>query len=103
MTHGKRDGDGTTRAHSKSGSLEGACILGTTYSGVTGGMENQIPSGDLSSPVLHFSGTGLRLTQQAAEPTAQEGELGEVRWVEDDDNSALWVKTSKGWKKSALV
>jgi hypothetical protein len=85
------------------GHLDGACILGTTYSGVTGGMENQIPSGDPSSPVLHLSGTGLRLTQQTAAPAAQDGELGEVRWVEDGDGSALFVKTSKGWKKSALV
>jgi hypothetical protein len=66
-------------------------------------MENQIPSGDPSSPVLHLSGTGLRLTQQTAAPAAQDGELGEVRWVEDGDGSALFVKTSKGWKKSALV
>jgi len=36
-------------------------------------------------------------------PTAAEGELGEVRWVEDVESSALWVKTSRGWKKSALV
>jgi hypothetical protein len=85
------------------GNLEGACILGTTYSGVTGGMENQIPSGDSSTPVLHLSGTGLRLTQQTVAPTAAEGELGEVRWVEDVESSALWVKTSRGWKKSALV
>lgn len=85
------------------GNLEGACILGTTYCGVTGEMENQIPSGDPSSPVLHLSGTGLRLTQQTATPAGSEGELGEVRWVEERDTSALWVKTSKGWKKSALV
>jgi hypothetical protein len=66
-------------------------------------MENQIPSGDSSTPVLHLSGTGLRLTQQTVAPTAAEGELGEVRWVEDVESSALWVKTSRGWKKSALV
>jgi hypothetical protein len=29
--------------------------------------------------------------------------LGEIRWVENGDSSALWVKTSKGWKKSELV
>jgi hypothetical protein len=85
------------------GNLEGACILGTTYSGVTGGMENQIPSGDPSSPALHLSGTGFRLTPQPIAPTVADGELGEIRWVENGDSSALWVKTSKGWKKSELV
>jgi hypothetical protein len=85
------------------GNLEGACILGTTYSGVTGGMENQIPSGDPSSPALHLSGTGFRLTPQTIAPTVADGELGEIRWIENGDSSALWVKTSKGWKKSELV
>lgn len=85
------------------GNLAGACILGTTYSEVTGGMENQIPSGDASSPVLNLAGTGFRLTQQTAPPMPADGELGEVRWVEDENTSALWVKTSKGWKKSELL
>jgi hypothetical protein len=31
------------------------------------------------------------------------GEIGEVRWVDDGKSSALWVKTTSGWKRSELV
>jgi hypothetical protein len=91
------------------GNLEGACILGTTTkgtdspNGVVGGLENCIPSGDLSSPPLKLAGTGFRLTQQAKAPMPEMGEIGEVRWVDDGKSSALWVKTTSGWKRSELV
>ena len=87
------------------GSLDGACILATNTEGgaVVGGFGNRIPSGDSSAPVLNISGTGFRLTQQVSPPLSDHGELGEIRWVDDGKDSALWVKTSGGWKKSALL
>ncbi len=85
------------------GSLEGACILATTGYGMMGGFENRMPSGDAPNrPPLHFAGSGIRLTPQPTPPAAEEGDVGEVRWV-DDEAPALWVKTSKGWKKSLLT
>lgn len=85
------------------GELEGACILGTTtMGGVLGGLENRIPSGDSSNPLLTLTGTGFRLTQQTKQPLPEQGELGEIRWVDDGKVSALWVKTPGGWKKSKL-
>jgi len=86
------------------GDLEGATILGTsTFGVVDGGFENRIPSGDTSGPPLHLAGTGFRLTRQTAPPSAEQGMLGEVRWVDDGTSSALWVKTTAGWKKSELL
>jgi hypothetical protein len=85
------------------GDLEGACILGTSTWGVLGGLENRIPSGDSTNPPLNLAGTGFRLTPQARPPLPEQGELGEVRWVDDGETSALWVKTARGWKKSELV
>lgn len=86
------------------GNLEGACILATTGWDSLGGYENRLPSGDNASrPPLTLSGTGFRLTPQAKPPAAAEGQPGEVRWVDDGENPALWIKTSKGWKKSPLV
>jgi hypothetical protein len=84
------------------GELEGACILGTSTWGVVDGLENQIPSGDSTNPPLNVAGTGLRLTQQTKPPLPKQGELGEVRWVDDGEASALWVKTARGWKQSKL-
>ncbi len=85
------------------GDLEGSCILGTTNYGVMGGLENRIPSGEAGSPPLNLAGTGFRLTQQTKAPLPEQGELGEVRWVDDGKVSALWVKTTSGWKKSKLL
>jgi hypothetical protein len=86
------------------GDLEGACILGTSTLGdVDGGLQNQIPSGDSTTPPLNLAGTGFRLSPQQQQPQSQDGTLGEVRWVDNGDSSALWVKTSKGWKKCELV
>lgn len=86
------------------GELEGACILGTTtLGGVMGGMENRIPSGDSENPPLNLAGSGFRLTRQIELPRAEEGEPGEVRWVDDGQMSAIWVKTTSGWKKSQLI
>lgn len=85
------------------GDLEGACILGASASNAVGGLENRIPSGGSAGrPALHLAGGGIRLERQTAAPQPAEGELGEVRWVDDGAASALWVKTSTGWKKSQL-
>lgn len=86
------------------GDLEGASILATTtLGGVDGGLENRIPSGDSAAPPLRLAGTGVCLTRQQQRPQPQDGDLGEIRWVDDGRSSALWVKTSSGWKKSRLV
>lgn len=86
------------------GNMEGASILATTGYGVLGGFENRVPSGDAANrPPLLFAGSGIRLTPQPKPPAPGDGEVGEVRWVDEEENPALWVKTSKGWKKSKLV
>ena len=86
------------------GDLEGACILGTGGWGVVGGFENRIPSGSsFEHPTLKLAGKGIRLERQPTAPLTAEGELGEIRWVDDGTTSALWVKTTTGWKKSALA
>jgi hypothetical protein len=87
-----------------SGELDGACILNTGGPGIAGGIANQIPSGSSSGlPPLHFAGSGVRLTPQPKPPEPHEGEPGELRWVDDPDNSALWLKTPRGWKKAVLA
>jgi hypothetical protein len=88
-----------------SGDLEGACILGNSVmDNVMGGLENRIPSGSsVDHPPLNLVGGRVRLTQQETPPSPEEGDLGEVRWVDDGTASALWVKTPRGWKKSDLV
>lgn len=86
------------------GDLGGACILGSSSWNVVGGFENRIPSGSSAEqPALDLAGTGVRLSRQTTAPLAHQGELGEVRWVDDGTVSALWIKTSSGWKKSALT
>lgn len=98
------------------GNLAGATILGTSAWWVVDGLENRIPSGESSSPdprgrlegsfeypPLTLAGSGFRLTQQTKPPSPGEGILGEVRWVDDGNTSALWIKTPKGWKKSQLI
>ncbi|MCL6102872.1 MAG: hypothetical protein M1292_10335 [Bacteroidetes bacterium] len=101
------------------GELGGSIILGNSCwgSNVLGGMENRIPSGELLEsskfgtqqtssfeyPRLNLAGTGFRMTQQTKPPLPEEGELGEVRWVDDGNTSALWVMTTSGWKQSKLL
>ena len=86
------------------GDLEGACILGTSFRGVVGGLENRIPSGNSAEhPSLNIAGGGIRLERQTSSPLPTDGELGEVRWVDDGTSSALWVKTTAGWKRSQLA
>lgn len=87
------------------GDLDGACILGNcVIDNVMGGEENRIPSGSSAyHPPLSLVGSGFRLTQQTTAPSVEEGDLGEVRWVDDGSSSALWVKSKRGWKKSELV
>ena len=96
--------NGHRLAKAFAGDLDDACILGTSTWGVMGGLENRIPSGSSSDhPPLNMVGSGVRLTPQAAPPLPEQGVLGEVRWVDAGTSSALWVKTSRGWKKSELV
>lgn len=98
------------------GNLRGATILGTSAWWVVEGLENRIPSGESSSddkrgrsegtfeyPPLTLAGTGFCLTQQTQAPLPSEGSLGEIRWVDDNNISALWLKTTNGWKKSQFV
>jgi hypothetical protein len=86
------------------GDLDGSLILGTSGWGVVGGLENRIPSGSSAEhPAVNFAGSGVRLTPQAKPPSAEEGASGELRWVEDGNTSALWLKTPRGWKKADLV
>jgi hypothetical protein len=95
---------GHTLAKAFDGDMEGATILATTGWDFHGGCENRLPSGDnVNRPPLNLAGAGIRLTPQPKPPTPDQGQVGEVRWVDDGDSSALWVKTSKGWKKSPLV
>jgi hypothetical protein len=92
------------RANAFAGDLEGACILGTSAWGVMGGLENCIPSGtSIDHPPLNLTGSGVRLTPQAMPPLPEQGVLGELRWVDDGTASGLWVKTTRGWKKSELL
>jgi hypothetical protein len=91
-------------ANAFAGDLEGACILGTSAWGVMGGLENCIPSGtSIDHPPLNLTGSGVRLTPQAMPPLPEQGVPGELRWVDDGTASGLWVKTTRGWKKSELV
>ena len=98
------------------GPLSGATILGNSAWWVVGGLENRIPSGESADqdprgreagsseyPPLELGGTGFRLTHQASIPSPVEGKIGEVRLVDDGNNAALWVRTTKGWKKSELL
>jgi hypothetical protein len=94
------------------GDLEGSTILGTSSFGALGGLENRITSGEsgdkdlnggFQHPALNLAGTGFRLTQQTVAPLPEQGELGEIRLVDDGKGPALWAKTSKGWKKSKLL
>lgn len=96
------------------GDLSSSCILGTRYANVLGGMENRVTSGEsiptenkkiagpITYPCLNLGGSGVRLERNPRAPGAEEGDLGEVRLVEDNQGSALWVKTSRGWKASKL-
>ncbi len=117
--HGKYFGNMLLYAHEGhrlakafDGNLEGATILGTSSWGVNGGVETRIASGESESndvsggfehPPLNIAGTGFRMTEQTKAPLPEQGEIGEVRWVDDGKNSALWLKTSRGWKKSKLT
>ena len=86
------------------GDLEGACILGTSTRNVVGGLENCIPSGSSAEqPALNLAGSGVRLPRQTVNPLPEQGGLGELRWVDDGQASALWIKTTTGWKKSQLT
>jgi hypothetical protein len=104
--------EGHRLAKAFEGDLEGSTIIGTSTWRTLDGLENRLPSGEVASddinggyqyPPLHLSGTGFRLTQQTSVPLPADGLIGEVRWIDDGKNSALWVKTSQGWKRSQLT
>jgi hypothetical protein len=84
---------------------------GANPGGVLGGFENRISSGEVHDPTgasfghvpLTFGGSGFRMVPQKNAPQSAEGELGDVRWVDDGKVSALYVKTARGWKRSKLV
>jgi hypothetical protein len=104
--------EGHRLAKAFDGDLEGSTIIGTSSLRVMGGLENRIPSGETEAenidggfqyPPLQLSGSGFRLTRQTAAPLPEQGMAGEIRWIDDGNSSALWVKTTKGWKKSKLT
>ncbi|HUW93868.1 MAG TPA: hypothetical protein VMV74_11940 [Bacteroidales bacterium] len=104
--------EGHRLAKAFDGDLVGATILGSSSWRVMGGLENRISSGEelthpelgsIQHPALHLGGTGFRLTQQTTFPLPEQGDLGEVRWVDDGKTSALLVKTTIGWKKAPLL
>ncbi len=90
------------------GSLEGATILGTLHNPhVPREIQvNQFTSGGggLSwQPVVGFAGEGVRLPAPAAQlPTPEEGQLGELRWIVQDQQAALLLKTPAGWQRLTL-
>ena len=96
-----------TLAKAYDGYLDTACILGETYRGgvVHGGRETRIPSGDGGEhPLapLNVAGSSLRLAPRAQAPAADEGAVGDIAWVEQDDAAVLYLKTSRGWKQTQL-
>jgi hypothetical protein len=101
------------------GDLNGATILGNSYWGdnVLGGRENRISGGELINETDNYMTTnkgftmensrvnlngGFRLAQETKPPLPEQGDLGEVRWVDNGKTSALWIKTSNGWMNSKL-
>jgi len=44
----------------------------------------------------------LRLTPQAHPPATDQGEIGEIRWVDDGESSVLYLKSAQGWKRAIL-
>jgi hypothetical protein len=95
-----------TLAKAYDGNLEGATILGETYreGAVHGGRETRIPSdsAERSLPPLQIAGDSLRLMPRDTAPKADQGKVGEIVWVDGDGESALYVKTSTGWKRARL-
>ena len=96
-----------TLAKAYDGDLEGACILGETYRGgvVHGGKETRVPSGGGGAhplPPFTIAGNRLHMSPQLASPVPDQGEVGDVVWVDDDTAPALYVKTSKGWCRATL-
>ncbi len=112
-THGTYVGNtffadkGHTLGKAYDGDLDSACILGDTFRGevVRGGMECRIPSGGGGAnplPPLTIAGTSLRLAPQAQPPSPDQGQVGEVMWVDGSAGAALYIKTSQGWKRARL-
>ena len=96
-----------TLAKAYDGNLDAATILGDNARGtvVHGGLECRIPSGGGGAdpmPPLTVTGSSFRLSPQAHPPAPEQGQVGEVMWVDEGDTAALYVKTSRGWKKAKL-
>ncbi len=90
------------------GSLEGATIIGTLYNRyVPRELQiNQFASGNGGAawqPVVGFSGQGVRLDAPCpTAPQPDEGDLGEVRWMNSSEGTSLFLKTSTGWKRCRM-
>jgi hypothetical protein len=89
------------------GHLEDATILGDVYpcGVVHGGKECRIPSqnGELNQyPQVHVVGPSLRLDAKSAPPTPTEGQIGDLAWLDEPGNEAVFVKTSRGWLRARL-
>ncbi len=97
-----------TLAKGYDGYLADATILGDVYpQGVVhGGKECRIPSqnGDLNHfPPVHVTGPSLRLDARPSPPTPEEGRVGEIAWVDQSGNEAIFIKTSRGWMRTELT
>ncbi len=53
-------------------------------------------------PPAHVAGPSLRLDASAAAPMPDEGSVGDIAWVDEQGNEALFIKTSRGWLRARL-
>ncbi len=87
------------------GCLDTACIVGECYRSevVKNGMECRIPSGNRPEiPMLNIAGQGFRCAPRTQAPDADEGDLGDVCWVDNESECGLYIRTSSGWKRARL-
>ena len=90
------------------GSLEGCTVVGTLYNQHVrpDSLVNQFASGTGGAswqPVVGFSGQGVRLADACAEvPQADDGQIGEVRWMTERDSATLYLKTPRGWTRCRM-
>jgi hypothetical protein len=101
-----------TLAKAYDGYLDTATIIGDNSRGdvVHGGLETRIPSGGggkhpqatLNIAGSDGQGSSLRLAPLADPPSADQGQVGELAWVDGGDATGLYIKTSKGWMRARL-